>query len=152
MSKKLPPGKPPETKRNRVDPSIQVPIAEVAMRHLVEEIDVLEALYQAEDFRDSLKEEGSSDDLFKRVASRNRAIQSQYAHIKMAAQAASGCIHPPGHNTVSEREASAELVEKLKGNLDEKLTRWKENKRQLQEKTETEEEAEYASERLAELY
>ena len=152
MSKKLPPGKPPETKRNRVDPAIQVPIAEVAMEHLVGEIDVLDALYDAEDFTETLKKETGSDNIFKRVAFRNRAITSQYTHIKQAAQAASGCIHPPGHNTESERKASAELVEGLKARMAEKHAAWEENKKKLQQKTKTEADAEYASERLKELY
>ena len=71
--------------------------------------------------------------LYRRVAERNRAIASQLDHIKKLSQAASGCIHPPGHNTVEEREAAAEMVARFKRRVEGKLRGYDESQAALQE-------------------
>ena len=173
MGRKLDPGKAPDKKTNRVDPEIQIPIAHVAMAHLVKEIDLLERLYEAADFTEVVLEvpEPGEDEtpadaqlaafltkgkFFRAVSERNRAIGSQYTHIKQAAQAASGCIHPPGHNTESERKASKDTVEELTKSVKEKAAAWEKNKAELRKrvdgKSETlEKEDEEAAKNLLEL-
>lgn len=145
--------KAPNTKSNRVDPEIQIPIAHIAMDRLVGELDLLDKLYEAADFTEVVLEvpepgEGETEEdaqyaswltkgrFFKAVGERNRAIQSQYTHIKMAAQAASGCIHPSGHNTEEEKKASGEMVKELKKKVSDRASRWEENKNKLREEVE----------------
>lgn len=155
MGKKLDPGKAPNKKTNRVDPEIQIPIAHVAMAHLIKEVELLEKLYETADFTEVVLEvpepqEGETEAdvklaafltkgrFFKAVSERNRAIGSQYIHIKQAAQAASGCIHPPGHNTESERKASADTVQELTKAVKDKQAKWEENKAELRKRVDGE--------------
>ena len=133
-------GKTLSGRANRVQPEIQLPVARVAISHLVDELALLEELYAQEvqipDPKEEPDKEAKNDAqsvLYRRVAERNRAISSQLDHIKKLSQAASGCIHPPGHNTVEEKEAAAEFVAQVKKRVTGKLKGYEESQAALTE-------------------
>lgn len=100
---------------DRTSPEYVEVLQNIAFDHWLEEVSLLELLYDHEDVFTEEKE------FWKEIKYRNSALMSQLNHCKMLAQFCGKAVHARGKNTTEEKQVSEVLLDEVRAKLKPKI-------------------------------